>query len=447
MSDNAKLIDDCFVPGRDRLRHGEALALLKARVAPVTGTETLPLVDAASRILAQPVAAKLPVPAHHNAAVDGYAFAHSDLAKAADGALPVSGRAAAGHPLQGPAVPGAAVRIFTGAVLPAACDTVVMQEDVSLVHGTSDADAAPGRSGGAMGIRARPERVIIPQGLKLGANVRKAGEDVRAGEALFQPGHVVRPQDLAALASVGLAEVSCFRRLSVAIVSTGDEVIRPGTRALGEGEVYDANAPMLGALVASAGAKFTDLGVLPDKPEAIRTALSAAAKQHHVILTTGGASRGEEDHMVAALDALGKRHLWQLAVKPGRPMSFGQIGDCVVVGLPGNPVAVFVCFLMYVWPLLRRLGGGEFPEPRRYKLRAAFDFTGRKPGRREFWRAMLVETKDGLAVDKFKRDGSGLISGLRAADGLIDIPEETGDIREGDLVDFISFSEFGILGR
>ena len=431
-----KLIDDCFVHDRDRLRHAEALALLKSRVAPVTGIETLPLVDAAGRILAQAVAAKLPVPAHHNAAVDGYAFAHADLA---DGALPVWGRAAAGHPLQGPAKQGAAVRIFTGAVLPTGCDTVVMQEDVTLFPGASDAHVTSAPPGIA--------RVQIPRGLKPGANVRKAGEDVRQGEVLFQPGHVVRPQDLAALASVGLAEVACFQRLSVAIVSTGDEVVRPGTRALGEGEVFDANAPMLGALVASTGARFTDLGVLPDQPEAIQAALATAAKKHHVILTSGGASRGEEDHMIAAIDALGKRHLWQLAVKPGRPMSFGQLGDCVVVGLPGNPVAVFVCFLMYVWPLLRRLSGGEFPEPRRYKLRAMFEFTGRKPGRREFWRAMLVDTKGGLAVDKFKRDGSGLISGLRAADGLIDISEDTGDIRDGDLVDFIPFAEFGILGR
>ena len=425
-----KLIDDCFLHDKDRLRHGEALALLAARVSPVTGSEALPLVDAAGRILAQAIAADVPVPAHDNAAVDGYAFAHADLAPvdfalAAHRELPVSGRAAAGHPLKGPAAPGTAVRIFTGAVMPGGCDTVVMQEDVELANG----------------------RVSIPRGLKTGANVRKAGEDVRAGEALFQPGHLVRPQDLAALASVGLAKVSCFRRLSVAIVSTGDEVIRPGERMLADGEVFDANAPMLGALVASTGARFTDLGVLPDKPEAIRAALADAAKKHHVILTSGGASRGDEDHMVAAIDALGKRHLWQLAVKPGRPMSFGQIGDCVVVGLPGNPVAVFVCFLMYVWPLLRRLGGGDFPEPRRYRMRAMFDFTGRKGGRREFWRAMLVDTNDGLAVDKFKRDGSGLIAGLRAADGLIDIPEDAGDIRAGELVNFIPFSEFGILGR
>ncbi len=424
-----KLLDDCFLHDKDRLRHAEALALLKSRVTPITGTQTVALINSTGRILAETVTAGLPVPAHHNAAVDGYAFSMAELGKTANSTQLVHGRAAAGHPFRGIQLPGTAVRIFTGAVMPDACDTVVMQEDVTF----SGAEAAP--------------RVHIPEGLKLGANVRKAGEDVKQGDALFQPGHVLRPQDLAALASVGRAEVACFAPLSVAIVSTGDEVVRAGTRELRSGEVYDANAPMLAALVASAGARITDLGVLTDKPEIIRKALVKATGQHHVILTSGGASRGEEDHMVAAIDALGKRHLWQLAVKPGRPMMFGQIGDCVVVGLPGNPVAVFVCFLMYVWPLLRRLGGGDFPEPRRFPMRAAFDFTGRKPGRREFWRGMLITTPNGIAVDKFKRDGSGLISGLRAADGLIDIPEDAGDIRIGDLVDYIPFSEFGILGR
>lgn len=426
----SKLLDDCFLHDRDRLRHAEALNLLKSRIATVASARSLPLSEASGRLLAEAIAAIRPVPAHDNAAVDGYAFAIGDLDLAKNGWLPVAGRAAAGHPLRGPAKPGTAVHIFTGAVMPSGTDTVVMQEDVTL--------------GGS----AAEPRVKIPAGLKPGANRRKAGEDVKQGEVLFQPGHVVRPQDLAALASVGRAEVACYEPLRVATVSTGDEVIRPGSRALAEGEVYDANAPMLAALIASAGASPHDLGVLPDKPDVIRQTLLDAARDHHVIVTSGGASRGEEDHLVRTLDAIGKRHLWQLAVKPGRPMSFGQIGDCVVVGLPGNPVAVFVCFLMYVWPMLRRLGGGPFPEPRRLKLPAAFDFTGRKGGRREFWRAMLVEGADGrLMVDKFKRDGSGLISGLRAADGLIDIPEDHGDVHAGDLVDYIPFSEFGIAPR
>ena len=286
----------------------------------------------------------------------------------------------------------------------------------------------------------------IPPGLKRGANVRKAGEDVKQGETVLGPGAVLRPQDLSALASLGFGAVDCFQRLKVAIVSTGDEVVRAGA-TLQAGQVHDANAPMLGPLIAGAGASATDLGVFPDNLQAVTQKLGEAARRFDVVITTGGASRGEEDYVVAALDALGKRHMWQLAIKPGRPMSFGQIGDTVVLGLPGNPVAVFVCFLLYVWPLLRRMGGAEWPEPRRYRLPAAFAFPDRKVGRREFWRGMLRETPAGLAVDKFARDGSGLISGLRAADGLIDIPEDVPDVKEGDLVSFIPFTEFGILGR
>jgi molybdopterin molybdotransferase len=368
------------------------------------------------------------VPAHTNAAVDGYSFAAADYDRAAGSELAVEGRAAAGHPLARKPARRTAARIFTGAVMPEGHDTVVMQEDVA----TRTAD---GRT-----------LVAIPAGVKLGANVRKAGEDVKAGETVLEAGAVLRPQDLAALASIGIGTVTCFARLKVAIVSTGDEVVRAG-ETLAAGQVYDANAPMLAPLVASAGADATDLGVFPDDFAAVRARLAETARAFDVIITSGGASRGEEDHVVSALDALGKRHLWQLAIKPGRPMSFGQIGDCVVVGLPGNPVAVFVCFLLYVWPLLRRMGGAAWPEPRRYKLPALFAFPGRKTGRREFWRGILKETPRGLGLDKFPRDGSGLISGLRAADGLIDIPEDVTDVQPGDLLAFIPFAEFGIVGR
>jgi molybdopterin molybdotransferase len=339
----------------------------------------------------------------------------------------VDGRAAAGHRLERAPGPGTAARTFTGAVMPAGHDTMVLQEDV-------EARTVSGRT-----------VVAIPAGLKRGANVRRAGEDVQAGETLLRAGAILRPQELAALASIGMAEASCFARLKVAVISTGDEVVRPGA-GLAEGQVYDANAPMLAALIASAGALPADLGVLLDDPAEIKRRLARAAERFDAVILSGGASRGEEDHVVAALDALGKRHLWQLAVKPGRPMSFGQIGDCVVLGLPGNPVAVFVCFLLYVWPLLRRMGGAEWPEPRRYQLPALFAFPGRRTGRREFWRGILKETPHGLAVDKFARDGSGLISGLRAADGLIDIPEDVTGVQPGDPVAFISFAEYGLVG-
>jgi molybdopterin molybdotransferase len=422
-----KLVDDCFVHDKKRLLHDEALAILKQRIVPVAGKEAVPLAEAAGRILAETAVAPRPVPAHTNAAVDGYSFAAADYDPAGGKELPLEGRAAAGHRLARAPAPGTAVRIFTGAVVPAGHDTVVMQED------------AETRTTGGRAF------VAIPPGLKRGANVRRAGEDVEAGATLLQAGAVLRPQELAALASIGMGWVPCFARLKVAILSSGDEVVGPGT-ALGEGQVYDSNAPMLAALIAGAGAVPADLGILPDDRHQVQRRLAAAAQSHDVVVLSGGASRGEEDHTVAALDALGKRHLWQLAIKPGRPMAFGQIGDCVVLGLPGNPVAVLVCFLLYVWPLLRRMGGADWPEPRRYRLPALFAFPGRKAGRRELWRGILKETPQGLAVDKFPRDGSGLISGLRAAHGLIDIAEDAGDIAPGDLVAFIPFAEYGIVG-
>jgi molybdopterin molybdotransferase len=422
----SKLLDDCFAHDRKRLRHGEALAILKRRIVPVATREAVPLAEAAGRILAEPAVAPRPVPSHTNAAVDGYSFAAADYDSATGNELPVDGRAAAGHRLERAPAPGSAARIFTGAVMPTGHDTVIMQEDVEI-------RTAAGAT-----------FVSIPAGLKRGANVRRAGEDVDAGETLLQAGAVLRPQELAALASMGMAEVACFARLRVAIVSTGDEVVRAGA-PFSDGLVYDANAPMLAALIASAGALPTDLGVFPDSRDEVKRRLAEAAKGFDAVILSGGASRGEEDHVVAALDALGRRHLWQLAIKPGRPMSFGQVGDCVVLGLPGNPVAVFVCFLLYVWPLLRRMGGADWPEPKRYRLPALFAFPGRKVGRREFWRGILRETPHGLGVDKFARDGSGLISGLRAADGLIDIPEDVAEVRPGDVVAFIPFSEFGIL--
>ncbi len=426
-----KLIDDCFVLDRDRLSHADAIAILKLRVATVVGTETVTLSAAHGRVLAEAAIARTPVPAHTNAAVDGYAFAHADGAMAAGDGLPIEGRSAAGHALAGAPAAHTAVRIFTGAVVPDGHDTVAMQEDCQRLA-----------TGGAHGIG---ERVRIPSGLKRGANVREAGEDVAAGSTLIDPGVRLRPQDVAALASIGLAEVPVYERLNVAIVSSGDEIVAPGQPLL-PGQVYDANAPLLCGLVEATGARVSVLGIVGDTAAALEAQLADAARRFDVILTSGGASQGEEDHLVHALDRLGKRHLWQLAIKPGRPMSFGQIGGSVVVGLPGNPVAVFVCFLMYVAPMLGALSGAPWREPRRYQLRANFQVPVRKVGRREFWRGTLVETAAGLAVEKFARDGSGLISGLRAANGLIEIPEDVAAVRAGDLVAFIPFAEFGLVG-
>ncbi|MEX1059727.1 MAG: gephyrin-like molybdotransferase Glp [Methyloceanibacter sp.] len=421
----AKLIDDCFILDKDRLPHSEALAILKSRVRTVVGVEEIPLDEAAGRFLAKAIISPRPIPAHDNAAVDGYAFAHAAYDKEKGARFKVAGEAAAGHPFQHAPPPNSAVRIFTGAVMPAGFDTVAMQEDVDIEE------------------KGEERWAVIPPGLKQGANRRLAGEDAEVGAQLVEAGTRLRPQEVATAAATGLGRLSCYAPLKVAILSSGDEILRPG-EPFSPGQVYDANAPMLQGLVRGAGAEAVDLGVLPDKAEQVRASLSEASRAYNVIIISGGASQGAEDHVVKSIDALGKRHLWQIAIKPGRPMSFGQIGDCVVLGLPGNPVAVFVCFLIYVRPVLTRLAGGAWPEPHRFPVPASFT-QRKKLGRREFWRAKLTREAGGrLQVAKFPRDGSGLISSLREADGLIEVPEDVTEVKEGELVDFIPFTEFGL---
>jgi molybdopterin molybdotransferase len=420
-----RLLDDCFLTDRERLRHDEALAILRERIRPVVGTETLTLYSALNRILSETVVSALDVPAADNAAVDGYAYAHAEY-EARGGFFPIVGRAVAGRPRFEPHVAGGAVRIFTGAVMPEGADTVAMQEDCE-TH----------RQGGL-------DYVAIPRGLKAGANRRRAGEDLPAGSVVARAGARLRPQDLAAIASTGRDRISVYRRLRVAIISTGDEIVRQDAQ-LRAGQVYDSNRFLLHALLQTMSCEITDGGVLADDAAATRSLLKALATHHDAILTTGGASRGEEDHLVETLDAIGERHLWQLAIKPGRPMSFGQIGDCALVALPGNPVAAFVCFLLYVRPMLTALGGGAWPEPRRFAVSADFEIPKRKTGRREFLRGSLVADAEGrLAVRKFPRDGSGLITSLREADGLIEIQEDATAVRRGDAVAFLPFSGFGL---
>jgi molybdopterin molybdotransferase len=423
-----RLLDDCFLHDRDRLRHDEALAILRERLAPVADVKEIALEKALGRVCANAVNAPRPVPAADNSAVDGYAFAHADY-NATGGFFPISARIAAGHPSAESLAIGSAARIFTGAPMPERSDTVAMQEDC-------EQHRQDGR-----------DFVIIPPGLKPGANRRKAGEDLLAGETIVEAGTILRPQEIGAIASTGAGTATCFAPLRVAVLSTGDEILKAGA-PFRAGGVYDSNRPLLAALLATLPVTVTDLGILPDRADIVRAALTEAAATHDAVLATGGASRGEEDHVVTALGALGHRHMWQLAIKPGRPMSFGQIGDCVVLGLPGNPVAAFVCFVLYVRQALLALAGAAWHEPRRMILQAEFEIAKKKPDRREFLRGLLVEEEAGIhRVAKYPRDGSGLITSLREADGLVEIPEDVTAVAKGDPVRFLPFSEVGLPSR
>lgn len=415
-----RLVDDCFLHDAERLKHEEAVALIRERVGCVADIERVALAEALGRVAANEVKVLHDVPGFTNAAVDGYAFAHSSLGERST-LLKVVARTAAGEEAGRALRPGEAVRIFTGAVLPEGADTCIMQEDVEVVG----------------------DDIIVPRGVKSGANRRKAGEDMQAGDAIARRGMRLRPQEIAALAAAGVAEIDCFAPLKVGLMSTGNELVRPG-KPLKAAQVYDSNHFMLRALLQRTGAQIEDFGIIGDERRTVDQAIGKAASKCDVVFSTGGASRGEADHVIDAIREKGVLHGWQLAVKPGRPLGMGQVGDTVFLALPGNPVAVFVTFLLYGLPVMARLQGMSWREPQRYGVRAGFSFAKKKQGRREFWRGWIEETQQGPRLQKFARDGSGLISGLRQATGLIEVKEEVTDVGEGDVLDFIPFTEFGI---
>ena len=415
-----RLKDDCFAlpPGVNWTPVDAALERLRAGLGPVVGYETVPVSGALGRILAVDHFALRANPPGANSAVDGYGFARASLPEGDSVVLPLApGRSAAGAPFAGALPPGQAVRILTGALVPPGVDTVIMQEDVRVQDG----------------------QVAFAPGIKPGANIRPAGEDVAAGAVALTRGRRLLAADLALLSALGLENAEVFRRLRVGVLSTGDEIVAPGS-TMDPARTYDANRPMLLALAQGWGYAPVDLGHVADDREALRARLDKAAEQADVIVTSGGASAGEEDHVSALLKESGALTEWRVAIKPGRPLALAMWRGVPVIGLPGNPVAALVCSLVFARPAFSVLAGGDWLTPSAFTLPAAFS-KRKKAGRREYLRARL--TQDGR-VEAFKSEGSGLISGLSWADGLIELGEDARDIGPGDPVRFLPFS--GLLG-
>jgi molybdopterin molybdotransferase len=415
----AQLSDDCFAFGGRLMTVAEAWALLSQRLKPVVKTERVKLAEAHGRVLAEDVTAPADIPPHDNAAVDGYAVHFDDLDPETKTRLPlVEGRAAAGHPFAGAVPRGHALRVFTGAVMPPGPDTVMMQEDCV----------------------AEPGAVVIRPGIERGANRRRAGEDVRKGAAALKRGRRLRPQDVGMAAALGRSALAVYRPLRVALFSTGDELREPG-RKLPPGAIYDSNRYTLMSLLGGLGCTVTDLGILKDRQDTVRRALAKAARRHDLIVTSGGVSTGEEDHVKAAVEAEGSLHVWRLAIKPGRPAALGQVGRVPFLGLPGNPVAVMVTFYGLARALVLLLAGAEPEPPHRFQVRAGFDHR-KKAERREFLRARLEHDADGaLVARRFPRDGAGILSSMVESDGLVELPEGLTRLAAGSMVDFLPFSE------
>lgn len=401
-----------------------ALERLRGGIVPVVPEETVALAEATGRVLASPLLSPRAVPSFDNAAVDGFAFAASSQASTGPTRLAlVQDRAAAGHPAGTAVPPGHAIRVLTGAVMPAGTDTVAMQEEVALDEGS----------------------VTIARSIRASSNRRRAGEDIAAGATLFGPGLMLRPHHVAVAAEIGLARLPVFAPLRLALLSSGDELREPGD-SLPPGAVFDANRYLLRGLLRHLPVEVDDLGILPDDAEAVAAALQEAAQNHHVILTSGGASKGDEDHVVRTVERHGRLHFWQIAMKPGRPLAFGQLGKALTIGLPGNPVAAAVCFMRLARPVLARLAGADWLEPRAFAVPAAFEMT-KPPGRTELLRARLVPdvAGSGHAAEIIRRQGSGILTSLTDADGLVEVDDDTTRIEVGDLVRFFSFNELGAL--
>ena len=386
-----------------------AIDQLLAQATPVSETESLPVVDAAGRVLAAPVVSHCNVPAFANSQMDGYAARAQDLV--AGQVYSVSQRIAAGQtPV--PLVAGSLARIFTGAPMPEGADTVVMQEDTEPadVAPASDAGSVIGSGGGLPSVR-------VLRVSSVGQFVRQPAADLRLGQTVLSAGHRLRASDLGLLSSIGCTTVTVFRRPRAAVFSSGDELVAPG-QPLSPGKIYDSNRPMMIALLRGLGLEVTDMGCLPDRLEATRNALSAAAKSHDFLMTSGGVSVGEEDHMKAAVQAEGTLDLWKIAIKPGKPFAHGRIGLAAFVGLPGNPVSSWVTFVLLVQPFVRRLSGEIRTAPVRCLLTAGFDWP--KPDKREeFLRGRLDETGHVVLHD---RQDSHILSSVCESEGLVRIP-------------------------
>ena len=397
----------------DSLSIDDAIARIK-RHPPVRGTEHIGVSHALRRILAEDVVADAPVPAHDSSAMDGYAFRFADLA--AGRRLRVEGRVAAGHPLDGSLTPRTAARIFTGGAMPEGADTVAMQEFCHI-----DGDA-----------------VVLPADITPGANRRAAGEDVASGATVLTAGTRLRPQDIGIATAVGRTRLMVRRQIKVGVIATGDE-LRPPGKPLPTGCIHDTNRHTVTAALRSLGAEVTDYGIAPDRKDAIRDALLAAAAGNDLIISTGGVSAGEEDHVRTAVQEVGSLDFWKLPLKPGRPVTVGAVTGIPFIGLPGNPVSAMVTFWLVGRPFTLQLMGATSPEPTRFPVVALFDH-GHRRGRRELLRARLRTGVGGrLGVETYSSTSSGMLSSLTWSDGLVEIPEDAGDVNIGDIVSYIPY--------
>jgi molybdopterin molybdotransferase len=395
----------------------KAREYIRAFLTPISGTERLHLRAALGRVLAQDVVSSIDVPARDNSAMDGYAYRQGDVAAADSAMLAVIGTSFAGHPYAGEVGAGQAVRIMTGGVMPDGADTVMMQERATVTTG----------------------KVTLPGGQPKGQNVRRRGSDIARGAVVFSRGQLLRPAEIGMLASLGISEVSACRKLRVAFFSTGDELVSFG-QPLGAGQLYDSNRYSIYALLARIGAEPLDMGVVPDDPAAIERAFREASAAADVVITSGGVSVGDADFVKQILNQLGEVLFWKIAMKPGRPLAYGRLGNAHFFGLPGNPVSAMVTFYQFVREALLVLMGVAQPQPVPTFKAACTTAIKKAPGRTEFQRGILSLSPDGRWTVRVTGDqGSSILSSMSQANCFIVLPDEQGNTAAGAEVEVQPF--------
>jgi molybdopterin molybdotransferase len=417
----AQLTDDCFAFNGPLMPIEEAHRRMAAQIPPVSETESVPLAEAYGRVAARDIKAPIALPSFENSAVDGYAVRHGDIGASGDTQFRIVERVFAGEAPSRALANGEAARIFTGAPMPAGADTVYMQEDC--------------REEGGF--------VIVPPGLRIGANRRLPGEDVKEGAAAIPAGRRLKPQDVALAAALGIERITVRRRVRVALFSTGNEIVEPG-RPLHPAALYDANRYLLLGLLRALGVETSDLGILSDDAKTLEKKIAEAARSHDLVLTSGGVSTGEADYVKHAVEKIGKLVLWRIAIKPGRPVAMGVISGAAFAGLPGNPAAAFVTFAHIVRPLLLRLMGAGIEPLTALPVRAAFDYR-KKKDRREYVRVALKRAPDGVfEAHKHPQEGAGVITSLTETDGFAELPETATAVKAGEMIGFISYAALAV---
>ena len=412
----AQLTKDLKAFGNKLVKLNTAIKIIKNNFNLQQYTELVNLKNTLNRISGENIISSINVPAHSNSAVDGYAINFKEYSNG-NRKFKIIGKSSAGHPFNKKVQKLNSIRVLTGAILPPNLDTIIMEEDCKIINNI----------------------LTLPDNVKKGINYRYLGEDIKKNSIVYKKGHKIKPQDIGVLASLGIKRIRAYKALKIAIFSSGDELVNVG-KPLNKGQIYDSNREMIIAFLGKLGFLVTDLGILKDKSDVIENKLKKASINNDLIITSGGMSLGDEDHIKNIIDNKGSIYAWRLAIKPGRPVGFGMFNKCPIIGLPGNPAAAFITFLVVAIPILKQMSGQLVNKYNLIPITSDFYYT-KKKGRKEFIRVKLINKKNKLTAQKFPKAGAGILTSTTWSSGIGILDEKVEEIKPGDKINYLSFNE------